>query len=123
MYSIEKGKLLHEQAFCIIVFSVKLTPCIHVYYDYYFGVIVWQAKEGRTTIVIAHRLSTIQGADAIAVITNGQVVEVGTHSELLNKKGVYFDLVTTQVIKVLLYDMLHYSLNRHMVVKSKKMMR
>ena len=48
--------------------------------------------------MIAHRLSTVQGADTIAVITNGQVVEVGTHSELLDKKGVYFDLVTAQVI-------------------------
>ncbi|XP_065886383.1 ATP-dependent translocase ABCB1-like isoform X2 [Dysidea avara] len=55
-----------------------------------------KAREGRTTIVIAHRLSTVQGADIIAAITNGKVVEVGTHSELLDKKGVYFDLVTAQ---------------------------
>ena len=48
--------------------------------------------------MIAHRLSTVQGADIIAAITNGKVVEVGTHSELLDKKGVYFDLVTAQVI-------------------------
>jgi len=58
---------------------------------------ITQAREGRTTIVIAHRLSTVQGADIIAAITNGQVVEVGTHSELLEKKGVYFDLVKAQV--------------------------
>ena len=55
-------------------------------------------------MVIAHQLSTIQGADVIAVITNGQVVEFGTHSELLDKKGIYFDLVTAQVIKVLFYS-------------------
>ena len=48
--------------------------------------------------MIAHRLSTVQGADIIAAMTKGKVVEVGTHSELLDKKGVYYDLVTAQVI-------------------------
>ena len=56
-----------------------------------------QARQGRTTIVIAHRLSTIQGADIIAAIADGRVVETGTHSQLLKMKGVYFDLVAAQV--------------------------
>ena len=56
-----------------------------------------KAREGRTTIVIAHRLSTIQTADVIASIAAGQVVETGTHSELMDKKGLYYDLVTAQV--------------------------
>jgi len=56
-----------------------------------------QARQGRTTIVIAHRLSTIQGADVIAAVADGRVVEAGTHSQLLAMKGVYFDLVTAQV--------------------------
>ena len=56
-----------------------------------------QARQGRTTIVIAHRLSTIQGADVIAAVADGTVVETGTHSQLLRMKGVYYDLVTAQV--------------------------
>ena len=55
------------------------------------------AREGRTTIVIAHRLSTIQNADVIACIEDGCVVEMGTHSELMNNEGLYYELVTAQV--------------------------
>ena len=56
------------------------------------------ARKGRTTIVIAHRLSTIQTADVIASIEDGQVVEQGTHAELMKKKGLYYDLVMAQVM-------------------------
>ncbi|KAI5618278.1 multidrug resistance protein 1, partial [Silurus asotus] len=55
-----------------------------------------KARAGRTTIVIAHRLSTIRTADIIAGFKNGQVVEHGTHRELMSKKGVYYSLVTQQ---------------------------
>ncbi len=55
------------------------------------------AREGRTTIVIAHRLSTIQQADVIASVSEGHVVEMGTHAELMANKGLYYDLVTAQV--------------------------
>ncbi len=51
---------------------------------------------GRTTIVIAHRLSTIQKMDRIIVLEKGELVEDGTHEELLQKRGVYFDLWTHQ---------------------------
>ncbi|KAK4872649.1 hypothetical protein RN001_014678 [Aquatica leii] len=50
------------------------------------------AKKGRTCITIAHRLTTIQDADLICVINHGRVAEMGTHSELLNLKGIYYNL-------------------------------
>ncbi|XP_058878458.1 ATP-dependent translocase ABCB1-like isoform X2 [Acipenser ruthenus] len=55
------------------------------------------AREGRTCIVVAHRLSTIQNADKIAVLQNGQVVELGTHQQLLSRQGAYHSLVNVQM--------------------------
>lgn len=54
-----------------------------------------EARCGRTCIVIAHRLSTIRTADTIAVMSQGIVIEKGTHEELMAKKGAYHKLVTT----------------------------
>lgn len=51
---------------------------------------------GRTSFVIAHRLSTIKRADRILVIENGQITEMGTHAELLQKRGHYYRLYTRQ---------------------------
>ncbi|KAM7407487.1 hypothetical protein PAMA_003286 [Pampus argenteus] len=53
-------------------------------------------RMGRTTISIAHRLSTIRNANVIVGFEHGQAVEKGTHSELLERQGVYFTLVTLQ---------------------------
>ncbi|MEW6503110.1 MAG: ABC transporter ATP-binding protein [Chloroflexota bacterium] len=47
---------------------------------------------GRTSLIIAHRLSTITNADRILVIENGQIIEDGTHSELIQKRGVYYKM-------------------------------
>jgi len=55
------------------------------------------ALEGRTSIVIAHRLSTVRGADQIVVVDEGEVVEVGTHPELLARSGLYATLYRTQL--------------------------
>ncbi|MBP1888834.1 ATP-binding cassette subfamily B protein [Clostridium moniliforme] len=49
---------------------------------------------GRTTIVVAHRLSTIRNADEIVVLTDEGIEEKGSHNELMNKKGTYYDLYT-----------------------------
>jgi len=51
-------------------------------------------------VVIAHRLSTVQTADVIVAIKSGRVAELGTHSELMDREGVYYDLVTAQMIEV-----------------------
>lgn len=53
--------------------------------------------KGRTVLVIAHRLSTVKSADTVAVISDGQVVEIGTHDELLRKDGIYTALVRRQL--------------------------
>uniref|UniRef100_UPI00398EC295 mitochondrial potassium channel ATP-binding subunit n=1 Tax=Pristiophorus japonicus TaxID=55135 RepID=UPI00398EC295 len=53
-------------------------------------------QKGRTVLVIAHRLSTIKGADIICVLANGRVKEVGTHAELLQRGGLYAELVRRQ---------------------------
>ncbi|XP_051565286.1 bile salt export pump isoform X3 [Myxocyprinus asiaticus] len=54
-----------------------------------------EARQGRTCIVIAHRLSTIQNADIIAVMSQGVVIEKGTHEQLMAKKAAYYKLVTS----------------------------
>ena len=51
-----------------------------------------QLMEGRTVLVIAHRLSTVRNADAILVLEHGQVVERGSHDDLLAQKGEYYQL-------------------------------
>ena len=54
--------------------------------------------KGRTTIVIAHRLSTVRNADLIVVFEKGVVVEQGTHKELMEKQGIYYNLVERQTV-------------------------
>lgn len=54
------------------------------------------AAEGRTTIAVAHRLSTVKKADMIYVFNQGRIIESGTHDELMQEKGAYFELVNLQ---------------------------
>lgn len=53
--------------------------------------------QGRTTIIIAHRLSTVKNADQIVVLEKGEIVEIGTHQELIEKQGMYYNLVKNQL--------------------------
>ena len=53
-----------------------------------------ELSKGRTTITIAHRLTTVQNADEILVMRDRKIVERGTHEDLMDKKGYYYDLYT-----------------------------
>ena len=58
-----------------------------------------RASRGRTTVVVAHRLSTIRSADLIVAMKGGKVEEMGSHSELMELKGLYYSLVVRQLQK------------------------
>jgi subfamily B ATP-binding cassette protein MsbA len=57
---------------------------------------VQRLVEGRTVLVIAHRLSTVQRANQIIVMSNGEIVERGTHDDLLALGGTYSELMSSQ---------------------------
>ncbi|HSB45717.1 MAG TPA: ATP-binding cassette domain-containing protein, partial [Nitrospira sp.] len=59
-----------------------------------------QLMKGRTTFVIAHRLTTIQRADRILVLNKGRLVETGTHSELMDRQGLYHYLYTLRLTEL-----------------------
>lgn len=52
-----------------------------------------------TMLIVAHRLSTIKNADKIIVLHKGEVIEMGNHEELLEKKGLYYNLYKIQFLK------------------------
>ncbi|KAG9760757.1 hypothetical protein KCU73_g2727, partial [Aureobasidium melanogenum] len=57
-----------------------------------------RARSGRTMIAVAHRLSTVQSADVVFVFDEGKVVEKGSHSELVKRQGVYWEMCQNQAL-------------------------
>ena len=66
-----------------------------------------ELSKGRTTIIVAHRLSTIKNATKILVVSNGSIIESGNHDELINKKGIYYQLYMLQFKDVKEKDLLN----------------
>ena len=58
---------------------------------------LYELYKGKTVVIVAHRLSTVKNADKIIVVDKGQVVEEGTHSTLIENKGLYYHLVKNQL--------------------------
>jgi ATP-binding cassette subfamily B protein len=54
--------------------------------------------EDRTSFIIAHRLSTIKYSDIIMVIKDGRIVELGNHKDLIDRKGVYYNMYYNQIV-------------------------
>ena len=53
--------------------------------------------KGKTVVIVAHRLSTVKNADQIVVLNQGKITEIGTHQELTERKGEYYQLVKNQL--------------------------
>jgi subfamily B ATP-binding cassette protein MsbA len=74
----------------------EATSALDTESERYIQVALQKFMANRTTLVIAHRLSTIENADIILVMEQGRIVEQGTHSELIEKNGVYSRLHSIQ---------------------------
>ncbi|MBT8285714.1 MAG: ATP-binding cassette domain-containing protein, partial [Flavobacteriaceae bacterium] len=106
----ERGTMLSSGQRQLIAFlrAYVINPCILVLdeatssVDTYTEKLIQKATdkitEGRTSIIIAHRLATIKKADKIIVMDAGQIVEIGTHKELLKKDGYYSKLYEAQFL-------------------------
>ncbi|MEM6307715.1 MAG: ATP-binding cassette domain-containing protein, partial [Pseudomonadota bacterium] len=79
-----------------IVFLDEATSALDQQTEDKVQVALKRLYQGRTTIVVAHRLSTVMDADHIYVLENGQLVEQGSHNDLITAKGLYHTLFETQ---------------------------
>ena len=64
--------------------------------EYEMTKLILDSSNLSTTIIVAHRLSTIRGADRIVLVDNGAIKEMGTHDELMELKGKYYEMFTKQ---------------------------
>ncbi len=76
-----------------IVILDEATASVDTDNESYIQEAISDLVKGKTLLVIAHRLNTIQNANQILVINNGQIVQKGTHEELLEQPGIYHDFV------------------------------
>jgi subfamily B ATP-binding cassette protein MsbA len=74
----------------------EATSALDTESERYIQAALHRVMQGRTTLVVAHRLSTIEGADVILVMDKGQIVEQGSHEELLKQDGAYAKLYNMQ---------------------------
>ncbi|MHA1736454.1 MAG: ABC transporter ATP-binding protein, partial [Candidatus Thorarchaeota archaeon] len=75
----------------------EATSSVDIYTEYAIQRGLKSLLAGRTSIVVAHRLSTVVRADRIIVLENGKIVEEGTHSQLMAKRGKYHSLYSVQL--------------------------
>ena len=76
-----------------IIILDEATASVDVDNERYIQEAITELVKGKTLLVIAHRLNTIKAADEIAVISNGEIVQRGTHEQLMLQKGIYRDYV------------------------------
>ncbi|MBR2223954.1 MAG: ATP-binding cassette domain-containing protein, partial [Christensenellaceae bacterium] len=74
----------------------EATASIDTETEQYIQDAITTVLEGRTSFIVAHRLSTIRNSDRILLIDAGKIKEAGTHDELMEKKGAYYNLYTNQ---------------------------
>ncbi|WP_261176835.1 ABC transporter ATP-binding protein [Anaerobacillus sp. CMMVII] len=79
----------------LLIFD-EATSSLDTESEHWIQVALERLAKNRTTFIVAHRLSTVTNADRIVVLENGTIVEIGTHEELINKKGSYWRLFEVQ---------------------------